>query len=158
MPRLRPYAPKDWQHFFALELDKVLVGFLKSVDGGNATAEVVVEAPLSYYSKKHIANVKYEEKVHGPMAKRGIWPQRIKVLCSDTELGIRALLTDPTGKARAFAPVPPIQGSPAIAVRVEESILNNATHTMFAGKKFTGEELDKEFNTLLKTVRPALKE
>jgi hypothetical protein len=97
-------------------------------------------------------NAKYEDRVHGPMVKRGIWPQRIKVLCSDTELGIRALLNDPTGKGRTFAPVPVIQGSPAIAVRVEESILNNATHTMFAGKKFTGEELDKEFNTLLKPL------
>src|SRR5262249_18895740 len=90
------------------------------------------------------ANAKYEEKVRGPMIKRGIFPQRIQVLCSETELGVRALLNDPTGKTRTFAAVPPIQGSPALAVRVEESILNNASHSLFAGKKFTGEELDKE--------------
>ena len=97
-------------------------------------------------------NGKYETKVRAPLVKRGIYPQHIKVLCSDTELGVRALLNDPTGKGRALAAVPLIEGSPAIAVRVEESLLNNATHTMFAGKKFTGEELDTEFNTLLKPL------
>jgi hypothetical protein len=46
---------------FALELDGVLIGLLKSVDGGDTSAEVVTEAPETYYSKKHISNLKYED-------------------------------------------------------------------------------------------------
>ena len=47
------------------------------------------------------ANGKYGPRC-APLVKRGIFPQHIKVLCSDTELGVRALLNDPTGKGRAL--------------------------------------------------------
>ena len=48
---------------FALELDgSKAVGFLRSVEGGNAVGEVVHEVgSAGYYQKKHIGNVKYEE-------------------------------------------------------------------------------------------------
>lgn len=49
---------------FVLTLGGVQAGFLKSVDGGDITAEVVQEAhdPTStYFFKKHIASVKYED-------------------------------------------------------------------------------------------------
>src|SRR5205823_4217092 len=98
------------------------------------------------------ANVRYQTDLRSVADKRGIFPQRIRVLSSDSQVGVRALLYDPTGKKRTFAPVPEIQGDPDVAVRVEESLLNNGAHTMFAGKKFTGEELDKEFTTILKPL------
>ena len=46
---------------FALELDGILIGLLKSVDGGAISADVVSEKQIDYFSKKHITNVKYEE-------------------------------------------------------------------------------------------------
>ena len=46
---------------FALELEGILIGLLKSVDGGAISADVVSEKQIDYFSKKHIANVKYEE-------------------------------------------------------------------------------------------------
>ena len=48
---------------FALELDgSKEIGFLRSVEGGNAVGEVVREVgSAGYYQKKHIGNVKYEE-------------------------------------------------------------------------------------------------
>jgi hypothetical protein len=46
---------------FALELDGILIGLLKSVDGGSISADVVSEKQIDYFSKKHIANVKYED-------------------------------------------------------------------------------------------------
>jgi hypothetical protein len=98
------------------------------------------------------ANDRYEHDVRGPMLKRGIFPQTIKVLSSSEQIGIRALLNDPTGQRRVFAKVPDIAGFPDIGVRVEESLLNNASHSIFAGKKFTGEQLEKEFTTLLKPI------
>ena len=49
---------------FFLELEGVKCGFLKSVEGGNAVAEVVSEAgSATYFQKKHIAGVRYEEFV-----------------------------------------------------------------------------------------------
>jgi len=101
------------------------------------------------------ANKKYYEELRGPMEKRGVFPQRIRVMSSAHQIGVRALLYDPAGKVQNFNPVPEIHGWPDLAVRVEESLLNNTTQAIFAGKRFTGEELDKEFNTLLK---PVLKE
>lgn len=49
--------------FFALQLDgSKESGFLRSVEGGNAVGEVVHEVgSATYYQKKHIGNVKYEE-------------------------------------------------------------------------------------------------
>ncbi len=98
------------------------------------------------------ANDKYWNEVRRPMEKRGMFPQKIRILSSDRELGIRLLLNDPTGKPASFAPVPEVLGWPDVAVRVQESILNNASHAMFAGRKFTGEELDNEFNSLMKPI------
>ena len=47
---------------FFLNLDGQKTGFLKSVDGGAAVAEVIKEASgASYFEKKHIGNVKYED-------------------------------------------------------------------------------------------------
>lgn len=37
MPKLRPYAPKDWQHFFDLELDTQLDGLGDSTEAERAT-------------------------------------------------------------------------------------------------------------------------
>lgn len=98
------------------------------------------------------ANQKYRDEVRGPMEKRGIFPQRIRIMTSEHQFGLRLLLNDPTGKAMTFSPVPDIHGWPDVAVRLQESMLNNATHSLFAGKKFSGEELDNEFNSLLKPL------
>jgi hypothetical protein len=48
---------------FGLEIEGAQAGFLKSVDGGGATADVVTEAPAGQdrFSRKHLGNVKYEE-------------------------------------------------------------------------------------------------
>ncbi|HET9674690.1 MAG TPA: phage tail protein [Gaiellaceae bacterium] len=47
---------------FALELDGAAAGFVKSVEGGDISADVVAE-PVGQqpFAKKHIGNVKYEE-------------------------------------------------------------------------------------------------
>jgi phage tail-like protein len=47
---------------YALEIDGVLMGWVDSVSGGNAVADVVTEKPGSdSVQRKHIGNVKYEE-------------------------------------------------------------------------------------------------
>jgi hypothetical protein len=99
------------------------------------------------------ANRRYCEELRQPLEKRGVFPQKVRILTSQHQLGIRALLFDPLGKTQNFTAVPEIHGWPDIAVRIEESLLNNFTQPAFAGKKFSGEELDKEFNLLLKPVQ-----
>jgi phage tail-like protein len=47
---------------FFMDLDGVKTGFLKSVDGGTAVAEVVKEAQgATYFEKKHLGTLKYED-------------------------------------------------------------------------------------------------
>src|SRR5262245_49640207 len=48
---------------FALQLDKTMCGFLKSVEGGAIAAEVIVERDAVV--KKHIGRPRYEEFVLG---------------------------------------------------------------------------------------------
>jgi phage tail-like protein len=51
---------------FALELDGTMCGFLKSVEGGAITADVIVEEPgTATFPKKHIGTPRYEELVLG---------------------------------------------------------------------------------------------
>ena len=47
---------------FALELDGASIGYLKSVGGGNAVAEVITEQTQGlFYNRKHIGTPKYED-------------------------------------------------------------------------------------------------
>ena len=58
MPGTRSFAAGN----FAFQLDGVQCGFLKSVDGGDITAEVISEATgPSAFVKKHIGQPKYED-------------------------------------------------------------------------------------------------
>jgi hypothetical protein len=93
-------------------------------------------------------NDRYEKEYRKRMTANGTFPQRIRLMTSETQLGIRALLNDPNGKPMKFAPVPDIYGWPDVAIRVEESLLNNFSQAEFASKTFTGPELDSEFNRL----------
>src|SRR5215213_7861365 len=58
MPPERSYATAN----YFLNLDGVKCGVIKSIEGGNITAEVISEQNHSdYYVKKHIGQPKYEE-------------------------------------------------------------------------------------------------
>ena len=47
---------------YALELDGIVAGWVKSVEGGHATSDVVIEQlGPDYIQKKHISNLKYED-------------------------------------------------------------------------------------------------
>jgi hypothetical protein len=93
-------------------------------------------------------NARYEKDYHKPMKAKDVFPQRIRLMTTETQIGIRALLNDPTGRPMTFAPVPEINGWPDISVRAEESLFNNYSQGEFGGKTFTGPALDQEFNRL----------
>src|SRR6266576_398704 len=46
---------------FLLELDGAPVGFLRSVDGGAISADVVSVHGQSYFDEKHLGRVRYED-------------------------------------------------------------------------------------------------
>ncbi len=47
---------------YAIELDGISAGWVNSVEGGGATADVITEKiGADHFAKKHIANVKYED-------------------------------------------------------------------------------------------------
>src|SRR5581483_11295620 len=47
---------------YAIELDGIEAGWVSSVEGGNASSDVVVEkVGADHIAKKHIAGVKYED-------------------------------------------------------------------------------------------------
>lgn len=94
-------------------------------------------------------NHRYLTDIKEPMTERRVFPQRLRLMTSDHQIGIRALLNDPLGKSPNFAPVPDILGWPDVSIRIEQSLLNNFCQAMFGGKEFTGDELDDEFNRLV---------
>src|SRR5262249_15633978 len=66
------------------------------------------------------ANERFIKDWKEPLLESKVYPQRVRILTSEHQLGVRALLLDPTGKAMTFTPVPDVHGWPDIAVRVEE--------------------------------------
>ena len=92
-------------------------------------------------------NDRYEKDYRKPMQVKDVFPQRIRLMTTETQLGIRALLTSPAG-APVHSPVPEVVGWPDVAVRVDESLFNNYAQGEFGGKTFTGPALDQEFKRL----------
>jgi len=102
-------------------------------------------------------NERYIKEIREPMQQRHIWPQRFHFLTTETQLGVRLLLKDPAGKPQIFTAVPAIQGKPDLALRVEQSFPNNVAQGALAGKTFTSQDLEKEFNLLAKPLGKEVK-
>ena len=103
------------------------------------------------------ANERIAKEIREPMQQRHIWPQRFHFLTTQTQLGVRALLKDPAGKPQSFTPVPEVQDNLDVALRVEETFPNNVAQGALAGKTFTSQELEKEFNLLAKPLGKEIK-
>jgi hypothetical protein len=141
---IRPLVKRIAQRAYEKQKPKLNAEITKSA-GEQLSKEFNEEADNEI---KHF-NERYLKDFRQPMIEKKVFPQKIRMMTSEHQMGIRALLLDPTGKAMNILPVPDVYGWPDVAVRVEESILNNFSHSMFAGKTFTGEELDDEFNRLI---------
>lgn len=115
----------------------------------DAQKKLIEQVEKNAAEKLEEANEQIELDIREPMKKRGVWPQRFRFMTSDTTLAVLALLDAPDKKPQTFSPLPEIVGSPDFSIRIEESLLNNASHALFAGKSYTGDELDREFSKLL---------
>src|SRR5207248_9747146 len=95
-------------------------------------------------------NKAYREDFLGGLDKNSIRPQEIHFATTSEILTVRARLE---GAAPGnWAPTPAVQGHPDIAVRVHQSLINNAAATLFADKTKNGGELERDVNELLKPL------
>jgi hypothetical protein len=141
---VRPMVKRIAYRVYNKQKPNLDAGILKS-----AREEVTKQFDELAAKQIHELNRRYIVDIKEPMVERRVFPQRLRLMTSDHQIGIRALLQDPLGKPMHFAPVPDVLGWPDLAVRIEQSLLNNFCQAMFGGKEFTGEELDDEFNRLI---------
>lgn len=144
---VRPVVKRLAYRVFDRQKPKLDAGILKS-----AREEVTKQFDDLAQKQLQQLNRRYLNDIKEPMTERGVFPQRLRLMTSDHQLGLRALLHDPLGQPMNFAPVPDVLGWPDVAVRIEQSLLNNFCQAMFGGKEFSGEELDDEFNRLIGPV------
>jgi hypothetical protein len=105
------------------------------------------------------------------LRRRGLWPQDLRISTTIDELRVRGRLAriektedrgQRTGKpdsvpSSVLCPLsspPQIIGRPDIAVRIHESLFNNAAAKHYGGRTVTGDELDRDFTTVLGPQAP----
>jgi hypothetical protein len=119
------------------------------------------------------------------LRRRGLWPQNLRVCTTTDELCVRGRVgegerTEDRGQrtensqrteagkrgtegrlvslSSVLCPLsspPSVVGRPDIAVRVHESLFNNAAAKHYGGRTITGDELDRDFTTILGPQSPA---
>jgi hypothetical protein len=82
-----------------------------------------------------------------------LWPQDLRLSTTTDELRVRGTLTGVT--TGGWAQPPAVIGRPDVAVRVHESIFNNAAAKHYGGRSVSGEELDRDFTSVLGAQSPA---
>jgi hypothetical protein len=105
------------------------------------------------------------------LRRRGLWPQDLRLSTTADELRVRGLLSkfertedreQRTAKPDSFlssvvcplSSPPQIVGRPDVAVRVHESLFNNAAAKHYGGRTVTGDELDRDFTTVIGPQTP----
>jgi hypothetical protein len=86
------------------------------------------------------------------LRRRGLWPQDLRLSTTTDQLRVRGRMT---GVACGDWPPPPVVvGRPDMAFRVHESLFNNAAAKHYGGRTVTGDELDRDFTTVLGPQTP----
>jgi hypothetical protein len=91
------------------------------------------------------------------LRRRGLWPQSLRMYTTSDELCIRGRLSDDNFRlvsAGDAVPPPTILGRPDVALRIHQSLFNNAAARQFGGRTVTGDELDRTFTTVLGPQNP----
>ncbi|HEY1378474.1 MAG TPA: hypothetical protein VGF55_16870 [Gemmataceae bacterium] len=82
------------------------------------------------------------------LRRRGLWPQDLRLSTTAEDLRLRGRLTG-AGAAKAPPRPPEVVGRPDLAVRVHESVFNVAAAKHYGGRAVPGEELDRDFTSVL---------
>src|SRR5437588_7205483 len=147
---------------FAGPLDRVVSGiaartYYREQDDNNREAAQITERQITAAFDRDAgrqivdAGRAYQEQ-KGELRRRGLWPQDLRLCTTTDELRVRGRLS---GDACGEWCVPPaVVGRPDIAVRIHESLFNNAAASHYGGRKITGDELDRDFTTVLGPQTP----
>jgi hypothetical protein len=100
------------------------------------------------------------------LRRRGLWPQDLRLFTTANELCVRGRVNGGAEVSGPFStvaleklsdtlPAPPaVIGRPDIAVRVHASLFSNAAAKHYGGRTITGDELDRDFTTVLGPQTP----
>jgi hypothetical protein len=142
---------------FAGPLDRLVSGvaarvYYREQDDNNREAAQITERQVTEeFEREATRQVSAGERSFreqkADLRRRGLWPQELRICTTVDELKIRGRMT---GIACGDWPVPPaVVGRPDVAVRVHESLFNNAAAKHYGGRTVTGDELDRDFTTVL---------
>jgi hypothetical protein len=148
---------------FAGPLDRVVAGvaarsFYREQDDNNREAAQLTERSITQeFDRDACLQIADAERAYrkqqAELRRRGLWPQDIRVSTTFDELRIRGKLT---GVATGGWRLPPaIAGRADVAVRVHESLFNNAAAKHYGGRTVSGDELDRDFTSVLGSQTPA---
>lgn len=142
---------------FGGPLDRVVSGiaarsFYREQDDNNREAAQITERQITEEFDRDAgrqlldADQVYREQ-RAELKRRGLWPQDLRMFTTTEELHVRGRLV---GEASADANAPPaVVGRPDLSVRVHESLFNNAAAKHYGGRTITGDELDRDFTTVV---------
>jgi hypothetical protein len=166
---------------FAGPLDRFVSGiaarsFYREQDDNNREAAQISERQITEEFEHDAGRQVLEaERVYleqrAELRRRGLWPEDLRLCTTNEELRVRGRLESETRDTRhetrddshsesrvscLVSRVPPqVIGRTDIAVRVHESLFNNAAAKHYGGRTITGDELDRDFTTILGPQTPA---
>jgi hypothetical protein len=158
---------------FAGPIDRVISGvaarvFYRDQDDANREVAQSTERQIADEFEREVTQQvatgerSYREQ-KAELRRRGLWPQELRIFTTFDELRVRGRLGEEkvSGALSAaekapdtFSSPPTVVGRPDIAVRIHESLFNNAAAKHYGGRTITGDELDRDFTTVLGPQTP----
>jgi hypothetical protein len=148
---------------FAGPLDRVVSGvatrsFYREQDEANQESAQITERSIAQeFDRDASLQIAESERAYrrqqAELKRRGLWPQDLRISTTTDELRVRGTLTGVT--AGGWALPPAVVGRPDAAVRIHESIFNNAAAKHYGGRTVSGDELDRDFTSVLGPQSPA---
>ena len=147
---------------FSGPLDRVVSGvavrvYYRDQDDNNREAAQITERQITEeFDREATQQVSAGERAFreqkAELRRRGLWPQDLRISTTMEELRVYGRLS---GVACGDWPAPPaVIGRPDVAFRVHESLFNNAAAKHYGGRTITGDELDRDFTTVLGPQTP----
>jgi hypothetical protein len=101
------------------------------------------------------ADKEFQQRFRGPLVRRGEFPRLLHFSTTADALRIVALHDGPSRLAAPLAP-PAVTGTPGLAVRVHESLVNNFATGLLAGRTLNQEVAERLAVELLGSVPPQM--
>jgi hypothetical protein len=147
---------------FGGPLDRVVCGvaartFYREQDDANLESAHITERSISQeFDRDACRQIADAERAYrreqAELRRRGLWPQEFRLSTTADEMRVRGKLTGVAASGWGLPPV--VSGRPDLAVRVHESLFNNAAAQHYGGRTVSGDELDRDFTIILGPQTP----